>query len=62
MNVYEQGLKDFWKPLIGKAKIEAVKELGKLLIDKWGEISYPFDIVDVVVEEIERLEKEYEEG
>ena len=45
-----------------KAKIEAIKDFGKLLIDKWGEISDSSDIVDVVVEEIERLEKEYEEG
>ena len=45
-----------------EAKIQAVKELGKIIIGKWGEISSPFDIVDVVVEEIERLEKEYEEG
>lgn len=47
-----------------KAKIEAIKEFGKLLIDKidGGVISHSIDIVDIVAEEIERLEKEYEEG
>ena len=47
-----------------EAKIEAVKEFGKIIIDKidGGVISHSFDIVDVVAEEIERLEKEYEEG
>ena len=47
-----------------KAKIEAIKEFGKLLIDKidGGVISHSIDIVDIVAEECESLEKEHEEG
>jgi len=41
------------------AKIEIVKEFGKLLIDKIdnGVITHSFDIVDLVADEVERIEK-----
>ena len=41
------------------AKIETVKDFGKLLIDKIdnGVITHSFDIVDLVADEVERIEK-----